>query len=481
MRMILCLLIACPALAVPPESQNGLLADLGNLPLNPASFDSIEGLVDALADDPGTLDFLNTIIECALPFQTELTVGEGDRATTFVGQLGLAPEWLDGPCEEACQEWVSACMMARTNAYGLPVDIFFVAENEHLQALNVAPADRGFGVREAAFYGNLFGSPALAYACRGDHRDPLALTWRVCGRPGSRCAFENVGPCGPIDGETGEAVEGVCELTPTGDFRNCRTSRGRVYTRVVTIYMVPTSFRGALVQSCGEPPPSTPGPTSAGPVGAPCLHDSACAEGLVCDVDYIGQGICTRFCGEGEADEDETLCTEPGTTCLRAGRKSFCTPACEPGEPNTCAPGQICTGLWLQLENADTPGCLPFCQDDSQCGTGTACNPRTGTCGRPYNANGLEDGEPCNPQGEDVCRGLCFQTDPDPTRGLCGSLIDRGRQDDCSDRPGTMTPLRPGTGDDLALCIYRQCSDNDDCTAPLRCVRQPLNPGQCAY
>lgn len=482
MRHLLPLLLAVPAVAAPPEGRNGLLADLAQARLDAEGLGRIEGLVEALPDDPGTVDYLTSVFECALPGGTEITVGSGDRTVTFRGYWGFAPEWLEGPCEEACQEWVSACLMTHINDYGLPVDIFLAGTNEHLQALGVRPEDRGFAVLEGAYYGNVFQRPALMYACRGHDRDALALTWRVCSRPGARCGFEIAGPCGPVDGETGADATGVCEVTPEGFYRNCRTSRGadgRTYSRVLNVYMRPTSFGGALVESCGEPPPSTPAPTSVGEQADPCLHDVGCAEGLYCDVSFQGQGLCTRFCGEGDT-EDEAACGAGGT-CLRSAGKNFCTRACTPGDGTSCAPGQVCTGLWLQVSPADDPGCLPFCATDDQCGPGQVCHVRSGTCTAPTRLEGREDGEPCDPSGPEVCRGLCFQVDDDPTHGMCASLINRAVADDCPDRPGTMTPLRPNADDDLAVCIYRGCDADEDCTAPLRCIRRPLTPGQCGY
>lgn len=486
MRAMLLLLLAAPAVAAPPVGENGLLADLARFPLGTESFSMVDGLLEELPDDPGTIDFLTTVLECALPFETQLVVGEGDRAVTFNGYWGLAPEWAEGPCEEACQEWVSACLLARTNAYGLPVSIYVDGDNPTLRAL-VTPDRQGFTVREAAYYGNVFNRPARSFACRGDGRDPLALTWRVCARPGARCGFEDVGPCGPIDGETGApAAQSACTVAADGTYENCRDRLdpgGRVYTHVLTLFMKPTSFGGALAESCGEPPTSTPAPPMAGAIGTPCVNDTACGEGLYCDTTYVGQGLCTRVCGEGDA-EDDAICGDPAATCLRSASKNFCTPACTAGEAGTCAPGQLCTGLWLQLSDPDDPGCLPFCATDDQCGTGTFCNPRFGTCGPPLNPEGREDGEPCDPTGarfEVGCRGLCFRVDDDPTHGLCASLINMGVQDDCPDRPRTMSPLRPNNRDDLAVCLYRGCTTDDNCGAPLKCVSRPLQPKQCLY
>ncbi|MEZ4475032.1 MAG: hypothetical protein R3F60_30420 [bacterium] len=471
--------LAAPGWSAPPPplTENGLYADLAALPLDGAALASLDGLIETLAEDPGLVHLLTNLVECALPVGSQVEAGE----QVFEGSFGLAGEWADGPCDETCQRWVSACILARTNAYGLPVRIYLDGPNPHLQTL-VTPDRQGFTVREAAFFGNVFQTPARRFACRGDGDDPLALTWRVCGRPGSRCGSEVLGACGPVDGETGEAVpRPVCTLAPDGTYHDCREGPdGPVHAEVLTLFMRPTSFGGALQAGCGTPPPSTPAPRAPGAVGSPCLHSAACAEGLFCDVSYVGQGVCTRACGDAEV-EDEAVCVEPGSTCLRAPIGAFCTRACGDGTP--CGAGQMCSGLWLLLGQADDPGCFPFCTEDAHCGAGTHCNPRSGTCGFPAPTAGQPDGTPCDPSQEGVspCRGLCFRVDDDPTHGLCVSLLNKAVQADCPDDPATMTPLRPDASDDLALCIFRECQTDDDCEAPLRCTRVPLRASRCDY
>jgi hypothetical protein len=39
---------------------------------------------------------------------------------SFAGQIGVAPEWENSACGTACQELVTACMLAHVNATGQP-------------------------------------------------------------------------------------------------------------------------------------------------------------------------------------------------------------------------------------------------------------------------------------------------------------------------------------------------------------------------
>ncbi len=468
----------------PPLTSNGFYAQLGTQALAQAGLQTIDGYVDSLLDDPAAAYGFNYIVGCALPVGTKLTLEKDGRKVDFEGSLGLAPEWATGPCELACQEWISACMLARTNAYGLPVSIYTDGPHPHLQAITRADRD-GNSVREGAFFGNLFVSPQRQYACRGDGDDRLALTWRVCTRPGDRCGIQAVGPCGDVDGETGApAPEHVCDVDEKGLYVHCRAGLSPdapVYERVITNFMHPSSFGGGG-DACGAPAPATPPAEAPGGVGAGCLTNAACTDDLTCDASWVGQGLCTRACDD---TVDAEMQCGAGGTCLNMSGDPRCTQACTHG---SCAQGQMCTGLWLMLEHADEPGCLPFCHTDEDCGVGTRCDPRFGTCGAgPAPEAFLEDGAPCqtqpDPAAEGIvwCRGSCFQIDEDPARGVCASIVDLGTFEDCPDRPDSMTPFRPTIKDDLGLCIYRVCDGDDDCTAPLHCQRQPPGPGRCVY
>jgi hypothetical protein len=141
----------------------------------------------------------------------------------------------------------------------------------------------------------------------------------------------------------------------------------------------------------------------------------------------------------------------------------------------------VCTRFWFNTTTGtpDSPGCYPFCQNDSQCAgliVGDAgamrCNPRQGRCV----AMGVDmtlraDGEPCNPMEiRPQCRGICFGVDTaDRTHGLCGSFIDIRQAPGCPDTPKLVQPLT-AQNDNQALCIYRECRSNRDCTTPLLCI-----------
>jgi hypothetical protein len=150
----------------------------------------------------------------------------------------------------------------------------------------------------------------------------------------------------------------------------------------------------------------------------------------------------------------------------------------------------MCTGSWfLQPDGrSDAPGCLSFCSSDADCPPAVHCNTRLGQCGPfiPEDERLLADGEPCtrdsfgNTPADASCRGLCVRVGPDPSQGICASLVNTAVTSTC---PDEHTRLIHPAGDELGLCVFRLCGADADCTPPLRCVgnvRLGQTP-QCEY
>lgn len=142
---------------------------------------------------------------CALSHEDALVVD----GQTFPGWLGGWPSWAEEPCGEECQEAVSGCILAKTNVYGIQVDLVFLADiypeaGEELMAT--------YPIQEGAFFGNWFVFPQKLYACVGDGIDPLHRAFRTCSHAGNGCHIQHVGSCGGFDGSRAQATEGqVCE------------------------------------------------------------------------------------------------------------------------------------------------------------------------------------------------------------------------------------------------------------------------------
>jgi hypothetical protein len=168
-------------------------------------------------------DLVKYMVECALPAGDTLVKG----TYTFNGLVGLAPEWKNGACGTDCQEWVSACLLARTNEKGLHVQIDMRAEHT---SIGMSPT-AGYSAQEGAFYGNLFSNPPVAYTCMGDDWIDANLQNRTC-TDGAGCAMKNeVGWC-----------DTAC-TTVSGAFPTCGTTMSTLlpgykeYHNVITTYV----------------------------------------------------------------------------------------------------------------------------------------------------------------------------------------------------------------------------------------------------
>jgi hypothetical protein len=158
------------------KSMNGLRTLNGLKTLNGLDVDctgkvagvSCTGEPDGLLSDstglmatPEGVTTANYLVRCALPAGDSIRIKDYAGALIQLnGEAGLAPEWKDGQCETACQEKISACLMALTNGDGAHVDVELVAPF----TLGKAHA---YPYQEAAFYGNVFVDPPQAFYCVG--------------------------------------------------------------------------------------------------------------------------------------------------------------------------------------------------------------------------------------------------------------------------------------------------------------------------
>jgi hypothetical protein len=152
------------------------------------------GLNGAMLDDPDRLATARYVVECALPEGTTITKAVDGVATDFHGALGLAPEWEDDACDEDCQEWVSACLLARTNVSGQTVELWLKGDHPVLgTGTNLA-----YPVYEASFFGNLFVDQNAQYMCPGLLVGPLLaqLQGRTCSATlGGYCDMTSYSAC----------------------------------------------------------------------------------------------------------------------------------------------------------------------------------------------------------------------------------------------------------------------------------------------
>ncbi len=144
--------------------------------------------------DPSKRGSAAYIVECALAEGHSITKTVNGEDHVFEGVYGLAPEWENGDCDQDCQEWVTACLLARTNTSGQSVAIWMQSDHPAI----------GFGLpvedvaHEASWYGNLFVDEEEQFLCKGAKNGPVAAkrAGRTCSQgSGNQCNLIRYSHC----------------------------------------------------------------------------------------------------------------------------------------------------------------------------------------------------------------------------------------------------------------------------------------------
>jgi len=186
------------------------------------------------------------LIRCALPASLSVNVVDyKGKVRHLKGELNLAPEWAEGECGIACQENVSACLMAFTNAAGVNVPLVLSSTKNALGG----GTSTGFSKQEGAFFGNLFDSPPKAFFCKGTGQQNIATMWyayasdmfnaRMCEGGSSTgtnsCPYVGAGDCTGMPWSPK-----ACTTASDGTMASCSvTVNGTklTYTRPITTYL----------------------------------------------------------------------------------------------------------------------------------------------------------------------------------------------------------------------------------------------------
>jgi hypothetical protein len=107
------------------------------------------------------------LVRCALPLGHTITKKDQNGTSyTFAGLIGVAPNWENNACDTACQESVSACMMAHLNVAGIHVPIWL---DSPVSAIGFGSSS-SYPNEEGTFFGNIFTTSngrVPAYYCEG--------------------------------------------------------------------------------------------------------------------------------------------------------------------------------------------------------------------------------------------------------------------------------------------------------------------------
>ncbi len=212
--------LASNALASNALAANALAAN--QLSANRFSLNNVD-----LIETDGGRQVLRYTVSCALP-DGDTLIGTDSRGNQyeFPGELGLAPQWLNHPLNQTGKGWVSACLFARVNAYGVSVQISMRGPSS---ALAVTPEEHAtWTLQEGAFYGNYFtppGQPIDWNACRGRDSEQAQLQERACAQPDPQnpgktlCGFNFAGQCGRYS--TASTPTACRSFSPNGYYINC--------------------------------------------------------------------------------------------------------------------------------------------------------------------------------------------------------------------------------------------------------------------
>jgi hypothetical protein len=201
---------------------------LNRIALNRLSV-NLQSAADLLATADGQ-EVFSLVVSCAVPSNTTLVATVDGADLEFLGEIGLAPEWLSGRLNPTGQHWVSACMYARVSAQEVVIPISMRGPDRQLAA---GAGERAtFTLEEGAFFGDAFGpldQPLQAFACRGRDKaagNAGALADRDCAAPDpanpgfSLCGMMFAGDCGSF------AADQACESFSEKEtfYRQCHTT-----------------------------------------------------------------------------------------------------------------------------------------------------------------------------------------------------------------------------------------------------------------
>ena len=190
----------------------------------------------AMMGTEGGRELMSYIVGCAIPTGTSLTLQDSAGSQyTYAGWIGLAPAWATRAATVAERRWVTACLLARTNVNGVLVNISMRSDAKG--ALNTGSAERAqYTQAEGAFYGDLFATTPVTYACSNRGWTELVGVFRACALSyngtTTDCGFIYTGSC------TAACTD---QIAPFGACKGAGTSFGEV----ITINLTPSQQAGS--------------------------------------------------------------------------------------------------------------------------------------------------------------------------------------------------------------------------------------------
>lgn len=218
------------------------LNTLNRYPLRP---EALEPAALAAIQNPGpdgvlARQFVEYAASCALAPSQAFSFSWTDSAgvshnESYPGHLGLATYWARGSLTASDERWISACLAARVNWYGVHVTISTRSAGTRLPVSD--PERATFTLQEGAFFGNLFGTTQAIYSCDDPtHANPARARYRDCavGHLNDNGSISN---CGIIQ-RLGSCSSWCADPDPTdGYYPNCDDPQGNERKEVVTVFL----------------------------------------------------------------------------------------------------------------------------------------------------------------------------------------------------------------------------------------------------
>ena len=218
--------------------------------------------------DPSKAMMWKYVAACALRPDQSLSNPKDPKDGPFPGKLGLAPEWLESTCDDACRQKVSACLLALTNRTGKHVQLSLLSASPRMSAaLRPGEMDRAFPYQEGAFFGDVFRQQGYVCHGRDDRKGPQVK--RFCAAEPASCSglftFNDAGRCQDVCTLACSRLKDGTERCPAAQ---CRSPDGKTWDFPLTPYLRSVLEAGNADKLAGATSDETQALVIAGPATA---------------------------------------------------------------------------------------------------------------------------------------------------------------------------------------------------------------------
>jgi hypothetical protein len=163
-----------------------------------ASLSSNSAAIQTLISTANGQAMFAVIVRCAVSSGQSVTATGPGGPIVFAGQMGVASAWRLAVPTLANKRWTTACVMARTNLFGVTSQVS-LRHDTYLPLISSAVERAAYPVAVGAFYGDLFQAAPKTYACGAvawpPGSDPLVECARTINGSTTVCGFTWTGLC----------------------------------------------------------------------------------------------------------------------------------------------------------------------------------------------------------------------------------------------------------------------------------------------